>query len=72
MNDKNMRPQYHEDQKPTKERPGFEKNETPGEPAAPVADYGSLRKEDERMHEKNNDRLGEKNTDAVDETLGIP
>ena len=70
MSDNNRRPQFHEDQKPNKEKANFEMDEKPGE--SPEFFPEQNRIDESQKGQVNKERSGGKSSGTGDETLGIP
>ena len=70
MNEKNRRPQFHEDQKPDKQRANFEMDEKQGD--LPEFFPEQNRIDENQQGQVNKERSGEKSSGTGDETLGIP
>ena len=72
MIEKNMRPQFHEDQKPTKQKSNSEINKMSADSPASTQDQENERNDENHHVQENKERSGKKSTGSGEETLGIP
>ena len=70
MSDKNRRPQFHEDQKPNKQRANFEADEKQGDTPEFFPEQNRI--DENQQGQVNKERSGEKSSGTGEETLGIP
>jgi hypothetical protein len=66
------RPQFHENQKPPKQKTSLEMNEKPGDSPVSSQDLENERNDENRHGQENKERSGKKSAGSGDETLGIP
>ena len=72
MIEKNIRTQFHEDQKPSKQKTNFEINENPADSTESNPERENERNDENRHGQENKERSGEKSAGPGEETLGIP